>query len=89
MKQQSSDRSIPLSLQDKLDRISYERDVLAVRRDLARQGLTEGDTVLNADNGQSGVVVVVSNGALPYCAVRLENGSELPFDASHWSRALR
>ena len=33
----------PLSLQDKLDRISHDRDVLAQSRDLARQGLHDGD----------------------------------------------
>jgi hypothetical protein len=90
MNSNPSDRSAPLSLQDKLDRISQERDLLAVRRDLARHGLHEGDTVRNIANGASGrLVIVARNGATPCSAVRLDNGTELPFDMAHWNRVLR
>jgi len=43
----------PLSLQDKLDRISHDRDVLAQLRDLARQGLHDGDPVRHRASGAS------------------------------------
>lgn len=90
MKPNSPVRGAPLSLQDKLDQISHERDLLAVRRELARDGLHEGDVLSNVDNGESGrLVVIARNGAAPYSAVRLENGTELPFDKNHWNRALR
>jgi hypothetical protein len=90
MNSNPSGRHEPLSLQDKLDRISHERDLLAVRRDLARHGLHEGDMVRNVDNGASGrLVIVARSGATPYCTVRLDNGSDLPFDVAHWNRVLR
>ena len=44
----------PLSLQDKLDRISHDRDVLAQLRDLARKGLHDGDAVRHRDSGACG-----------------------------------
>ena len=49
----------PLSLQDKLDRISHDRDVLAQLRDLARRGLHDGDTVCHRESGACGRVLVL------------------------------
>lgn len=78
----------PLSLQDKLDRISHDRDVLAQLRDLARQGLHDGDTVRHRESGACGRVVVLRAEAVPCSVVELDDGRQVPFDAS-WSPAAR
>lgn len=83
-------RTTPLSLQDKLDHISYERDVLAIRRDLARHGLHEGDSVRHLNDGVRGrVVVIARSGTVPYSAVETDTGGELPFDYANWSLIRR
>ena len=78
--------AVPLSLQDKLDRISHDRDVLAQLRTLARQGLHDGDSVRHRDSGASGRVVVLRGAAVPCSVVQLDDGGQVPFDAN-WSSA--
>ncbi|MGZ8253789.1 MAG: hypothetical protein ACXW2G_09895 [Burkholderiaceae bacterium] len=76
----------PLSLQDKLDRISHDRDVLAQLRDLARQGLQDGDSVRHQASGACGRVVILRSDAVPCSVVELADGRQVPFDAS-WRAA--
>ena len=76
----------PLSLQDKLDRISHDRDVLAQLRDLARQGLQDGDCVRHRDSGVSGRVVILRGEPVPCSVVQLDDGGQVPFDTS-WRAA--
>lgn len=71
----------PLSLQDKLDRISHDRDVLAQLRDLARQGLHDGDPVCHRDSGKCGHVVVLRAARVPCSVVQLDDGRQVPFDS--------
>lgn len=73
----------PLSLQDKLDRISHDRDVLAQLRNLARQGLHEGDAVRHRDSGACGRVTVLRAEPVPCSVVLLDDGEQVPFD-SNW-----
>jgi hypothetical protein len=74
----------PLSLQDKLDRISHDRDVLAQLRDLARRGLADGDPVCHRASGACGRVVVLRAERIPCSVVQLDDGRQVPFD-SGWS----
>ena len=74
----------PLSLQDKLDRISHDRDVLAQLRDLARQGLHDGDVVRHRASGARGRVMVLRAEQVPCSVVQLDDGRQVPFD-SGWS----
>jgi hypothetical protein len=76
----------PLSLQDKLDRISHEREVLAQLRKLARLGLHDGDRVIQQPNGAAGRVMVLRSAAEPCCVVELADGRQVPFDTS-WEPA--
>lgn len=78
----------PLSLQDKLDRISHDRDVLAQLRDLARRGLQDGDSVRHRDSGACGRVVVLRADPVPCSVVQLDDGRQVPFDGS-WSPTRR
>jgi hypothetical protein len=78
----------PLSLQDKLDRISHERDVLAQLRDLARQGLHDGDSVRHNETGAVGRVVVLRE-TVPCSVVQMDDGRQVPFDANWTSTAGR
>jgi hypothetical protein len=77
----------PLSLQDKLDRISHERKVLAVLRDLVRSGLNDGDAVRHRDSGAHGWVRVLRTAAEPHPVVVLDDGSHTEFQSEHWRRA--
>ena len=74
----------PLSLQDKLDRIAHDRDVLAQLRDLARQGLHDGDSVRHRESGACGRVVVLRGESVPCSVVELDDGRQVPFDRC-WS----
>jgi hypothetical protein len=74
----------PLSLQDKLDRISHDRDVLAQLRDLARRGLHDGDSVCHRESGVCGRVLVLRAEPVPCSVVQLDDGRQVPFD-SGWS----
>jgi hypothetical protein len=75
-------RPSPLSLQDKLDRISHDRDVLAELRDLARQGLHEGDMVRHRESGERGRLAVLRGATVPSSVVQLDDGRQVPFDPS-------
>jgi len=77
----------PLSLQDKLDRISHERRVLAVLRDLVRNGLNDGDAVRHRDSGAHGWVIVLRTAAEPHPVVVLDDGSHTAFQFEDWRRA--
>jgi len=77
-------RTSPLSLQDKLDRISHDRDVLAQLRDLARRGLHDGDSVRHRETGACGRVRVLRAESVPCSVVQLDDGRQVPFD-SDWS----
>lgn len=79
-------RPSPLSLQDKLDRISHDRDVLAQLRDLARHGLHDGDAVRHRETGARGRVMVLRSAEVPCSVVQLEDGRQVPFEPG-WTSA--
>lgn len=74
-----------LSLQDKLDRISHERRVLAVLRELMRHGLHDGDEVRHRGNGSQGRLVVLRSND-PQPVVLMEDGTQAAFRADEWGR---
>ena len=76
-----------LSLQDKLDRIAHERDVLALRRELATSGLREGDTVLAVDGGARGRLLIVRDETPPRLRVVADDGTTADFSPCRWRRA--
>jgi len=78
----------PLSLQDKLDRITHERKVLEVLRELMRYGLHEGDDVQHRSDGSHGLVVVLRTAAEPQPVVQLDDGTQIAFRATDWGRPL-
>lgn len=75
----------PLSLQDKLDRISHDRKVLDVLRDLMRLGLHDGDALVRNDDGARGTLQVL-RGHEPQAVVLLADGRQVPFAAADWER---
>jgi hypothetical protein len=75
-----------LSLQNKLDQIAHDRDVLALQRELARQGLREGDRVRRAKDGTPGHVTIDRQESPPRIVVATEVGSREPFSLLHWQR---
>jgi hypothetical protein len=75
----------PLSLQDKLDRIAHDREFLALLRDLARQGLQEGDVVVHRKDGCRGRLVV-SRDQTQALVVR-DDGTEMPLSRGEWIRS--
>jgi hypothetical protein len=75
-----------LSLQNKLDRIAHDRDVLALLRELARQGLCEGDAVRRKDDGIAGRVAIDRSETPPKIVVATDVGSREPYTGSHWRR---
>lgn len=75
----------PLSLQDKLDRISHERRVLAVLRELMRHGLHDGDDVQHRADGTHGRLIVLRS-ADPQPVVLMDDGTQVAFRADDWSR---
>jgi hypothetical protein len=77
----------PLSLQDKLDRISHDRKVLTVLRDLVRHGLRDGDAVRHRVSGTHGWVIVLRADDDPHPVVVLDDGSRTEFRFEDWSRA--
>ena len=74
----------PLSLQDKLDRISHERKVLDVLRGLMRLGLREGDELQHCSDGTPGRLAVLRTSAEPGPVVVLEDGAQIPFRSGDW-----
>ena len=74
----------PLSLQDKLDRISHERKVLDVLRELMRLGLHEGDELQHRSDGASGRLTVLRTSTEPGPVVILGDGSQIPFRPGDW-----
>ena len=76
-----------LSLQNKLDQIAHDREVLALLRELARQGLREGDGVVRGDDGTRGQIAIDRQESAPRIVVALASGSREPFDLHTWRRA--
>jgi hypothetical protein len=78
--------STTLSLQSKLDQIAHERDVLALLRELARDGLREGDAVRRIDDGTAGRVAIDRRESPPRIVVATAAGGREPFSAANWRR---
>lgn len=76
-----------LSLQQKLDLIALERDVLALRRELAEGGLREGDAVLALDGGARGRLLIARDASPPRLRVVGDDGSVSDFSSARWRRA--
>lgn len=76
-----------LSLQEKLDRIAHERDVLALLRDLAREGLREGDPVQSLAGGGAGRLLIAREENPPRLLVRHSDGSDSEYSPACWRRA--
>jgi hypothetical protein len=76
-----------LSLQEKLDRIAHERDVLALRRELARGGLREGDIVHATDGKVSGRLMIARDESPPRLRVVADDGTRSDFSVASWRRA--
>jgi len=74
-----------LSLQHKLDQIAHDREVLALLRELARQGLREGDMVSRSD-GHAGQIAIERQDAAPRIVVVTPSGDREPFDRVSWRR---
>ena len=76
---------VPLSLQDKIDRISHERRVLAVLRELMRHGLHDGDDVSHRTDGTRGRLIVLRSSE-PQPVVLMDDGTQIAFRAEDWRR---
>jgi hypothetical protein len=74
----------PLSLQDKLDRITQERRVLDVKRELMQHGLHDGDALRHRLDGSQGHLRVLHSHD-PHPVVQLEDGTQIEFHAAEWS----
>jgi hypothetical protein len=86
VKQESPPNSPALSLQNKLDQISHDRDVLHLMRDLARCGLRDGDPVRHVVSGSVGRLTITRQDDPPRVLVALENGSHEAFSLDIWRR---
>jgi hypothetical protein len=75
----------PLSLQEKLDRIAHDRDVLALLRELAHQGLKDGDAVVHRKDGSRGRLSVSRDRT--HALVVQDDGTEVPFRRGEWMRS--
>ena len=76
-----------LSLQDKLDHIAHERDVLDLQRQLARDGLREGDPVQQHDGGATGRLVIARDEQPPRLRVQADDGTRIDYSPAAWRRA--
>lgn len=74
----------PLSLQEKLDQIAREREVLALRSELVRHGLREGDHVRDLDGDVTGQVLIVQESMPPRIVVATDGGSQAAFAGRRW-----
>jgi len=83
---QSRSPSPVYSLQDKLDRIAHERDVLALQRELARDGLREGDVVRQVGGEASGRLLIDRNVQPPCLCVRVDDGTLTEYSPVRWRR---
>jgi hypothetical protein len=73
-----------LSLQEKLDRIAHDRDVLALQRELAREGLREGDPVERLAGGEAGRLLISRDEYPPRLLVRRADGTCVEFAPGVW-----
>lgn len=76
-----------LSLQEKLDRIAHDRDVLALQRELARDGLREGAAVRRIDGDGTGRVLIARDEQPPRLLVRLDDGALDDYAPDLWRPA--
>jgi len=76
-----------LSLQDKLDRIAHERDVLALLRLLADDGLREGDAVCAVTGDQRGRLKIARDESPPRLRVVADDGTISDYSVRLWRRA--
>lgn len=86
MKHELPPPSPALSLQNKLDQIAHDRDVLALLRELARQGLREGDEVRSVAGDRQGRVQVLRHDQPPRAVVQLDGGAYEDYSAERWRR---
>lgn len=87
MKQEIPPPGPALTLQHKLDRIAHDRDVLALLRDLAREGLREGDLLRHATSGVIGRLAVARDEDPPRPVVVCAGGTREPYESRAWRRA--
>ena len=76
-----------LSLQDKLDCIAHERDVLALQRVLANDGLREGDPVRLRDGSVAGRLLITREEEPPRLLVQADDGSRRDYAPGAWRLA--
>ncbi len=76
-----------LSLQDKLDRIAHDRDVLELQRQLAHDGLREGETVRQVNGGANGRLLIARDEQPPRLLVQTDAGERTDYSPDHWHRA--
>lgn len=81
--------SEPLSLQAKLDQIARDREILALKSDLIRQGLREGDRVRDLDGQFTGRVLIVREPTPPRIVVATDAGAQLAFAGRRWEATQR
>jgi len=86
MKQEELPTAGKLSLQSKLDQIARDLEVLALLRQLAAQGLREGDRVRHVATGEAGYLNVTRENDAPRAVVVLSSGSRTTFGIG-WQRA--
>jgi hypothetical protein len=74
------------SLQNKLDHIARDRDVLALQRELALDGLREGDDVRHVDAGTLARVVIARGEDPPRVVVMRRDGAFEAFSRTVWCK---
>lgn len=76
-----------LTLQQKLDWVARERDVLALRSELARHGLREGDAVREVGGEARGRLAIARDESPPRIGVRADDGTLREYSPARWHRA--